>query len=219
VPFAAALVVTIAGRAAAAVTEAPAALDFGIVFGGWGIYADGDGEPSIPDQSLEAWSIPGGFDEHWTTEESGAVAGASLRGTSAVTASTAALVVEIGLSAMVLAAVSPDASSPDAVAIAEAFFDELYLGFEIFTESSITVESLETDGGWAIVSEQAVTPGFSDLSLDGAFLSVTAHPGEWLEDRVDFAWRITITGVPGPSSVLLLMFGGLGLGRRRRGMA
>jgi hypothetical protein len=198
--------------ATAAVTEGPATLDFGLVLGGWGVYADGDAEPSIPDQSLEAWTVPASFDETWSMEEDGAEGVARLFGSSNVTSSLDQLVVHVGITAEVAAWVP--AGAPDgATAIAEAFFDEVYLSFEVLEASTLTVESLAGDGGWITVSSMPVDPGFDDVSLGGAFIGVTAGPGESLADEVTLTWRITYTPIPEPGAGLLLL--GLPLGRGR----
>ncbi len=208
----AALALIPSAPATAALTEGPANLDFGLVLGGWGVYADGDAEPSIPDQSLEAWTVPAAFDETWSMEEDGAEGVARLFGSSTVTSSLEQLVVHVGVTASVAAWVPADA--PDgATAIAEAFFDEIYLSFEVLEASTLTVESLAGDGGWVTVSSMPVDPGFDDVSLGGAFIGVTAGPGESLADEVTLTWRITVAAIPGPGVGLLLL--GLPLGRGR----
>lgn len=214
--LAAAAAGAIVAPAIAAVTEPPAHLDFGLVLGGWGVYADGDGEPSIPDQSLEAWLVPSMFDESWSMQEAGAQAVALLQGTSTVGQSGGDLVVQIGITASVSASVPSDAP-PGATAIAEASFDEVYLSFEILEASVLTIESLQGDGGWVTVASGPVSPGFDDVSLSGAFVGVTAGPGELLEDDVSLAWRITVAAIPGPGAAAGLLLAGLRTeGRRRR---
>jgi hypothetical protein len=217
-PATAAVLAALAGGpvASAAITDPPGVLDFGLVFGGWGVYADGDGEPSIPNQSYEIYGVPTNFDDLWSMEESGAFASSRLHGGSVISEVDGSLVLEIGVTASVFASVGPDAPSPDAVAIAEAFIDEIYLSFEVTTAAQLTVESLESDGGWITINDVTLSPGFSDLTLGGGFLSITAGPNESLEDSIDLTWRVTLTTVPGPAGTVLLVLAGVSGGRRRR---
>lgn len=217
-PIAGAVLATLVGvpGASAAITDPPGTLEFGLVFGGWGVYADGDGDPSIPNQSYEIYGIPTTFDDTWSMEEAGAFASSRLHGGSAISLVDGSLVLKIGVTASVFATVGPDAPSPDAVAIAEVFIDEIYLSFEVATASQLTVETLESDGGWVTTNNKSVGPGFTELTLDGTFLSITAGPNDVLEESVDLTWRVTLTTVPGPGATLILVLAGAWSGRRRR---
>lgn len=210
------LLVTPASPARAAIDGPPATLEFGLITGEWGIFADGDGFPGVPMQGMVGAFVPGTIALDEMVAEPGAAAAVWMNAAATLETDSDALRLEFSLSLAAEAAVDAGAP-PAATAIATASFQRIDLGFLVLEPAWLTIESLEEDGRWRVLELRRVAAGSEDVFLTALpALTLEAAPGDQMLGAVDAGIRVTLVRVPAPPVAAVLLAPLLRASRRRR---